>query len=916
MPDPKAPAGLPEAPLLPSEDALLEQWRAEAAAARPGRRTLARLRGLVDAFVPEAILRGEALPRRRARYVVGMVLILLPCYALLVHQLVSTGLTEQAILAAVFGMGTALGLPLLRWTRSHIASGSVVCLLLVGVIFLMAYTDHGLHDPVLFWSALIPLAAALSVGPRLSVACAGLILAGAGALFWLTQSGHVFPQATPPAGLHEAAFLSVSTAALFAMLWGWLYEGQTLRELRYLNDRLSRVRGALLRSEERYRTLFENVPLGLYRSTPEGHVLMANEALLRLLGCATIEEVRALDPAREVYADPARRERFKADIARDGEVTEFVSVWRRRDGEQLVVREYARAAFDAHGNPIYYEGTVEDITEQRRVQLALRRSEERFRSLVQHASDVIVVLDRAGKVRYLSPSAARIFGYPAEPSAIPDPLALVHEEDRRRIGVLFRWALRSRGELPLTEFRVLHAEGHAVFVESVGANLLDDPNVGGLVLNVRDVTERKRAEAVLVRAKEQAEEVARLKSAFLANMSHEIRTPLTGILGFADVLAEEVTDPQQQEFVELIARSGRRLMETLNSVLELARLEAGRVELALGPLSVAERAREAVAVLEPLARDRGLTLAVEEHAPGIQARLDGPAFDRALANLIGNAIKFTERGHVTVSVEGDDAHVYVRVADTGVGIDPEFVPRLFDEFEQESTGIGRSHEGSGLGLSITRQLVERMHGAIDVESEKGVGTTFTLTFPRTDRPAAAHPEAPAPAQPATDAPSTRVLVVDDNPQTRQLLLRMLRDGFAAEAVGTAEEVLAAAARTAYDVVLLDINLGGKTSGEDVMRRLRLLPGYALTPLIAFTAYALPGDRERFLNAGFDGYLAKPFTRQELLALLAEVRHVGEPSTVVLPGPARIVAAPTPLARARVEEPSGDGAVASPIEPGG
>jgi len=341
--------------------------------------------------------------------------------------------------------------------------------------------------------------------------------------------------------------------------------------------------------------------------------------------------------------------------------------------------------------------------------------------------------------------------------------------------------------------------------------------VGGLVLNARDVTERKRAEAVLVRAKEQAEEVARLKSAFLANMSHEIRTPLTGILGFAGILAEEVRDPQQQEFVGLIEKSGHRLMETLNSVLDLARIEAGRMELTLEPRSLAAAAEECVRLMQPLAQDRGLTLEVHVRDPNADAHVDASALHRVLTNLVGNAIKFTERGRVTIEVGADGAEAVLRVRDTGVGISGEFLSRLFNEFEQESTGIGRSHEGSGLGLTITRELVERMGGTIAVESVKGEGSVFTVTFPRASAAAAA---------PAAD--------------------------------------------TRYDAVLLDINLGAGVSGEDVMGRIRTLPGYAGVPLVAFTAYALPGDRERFLNAGFSGYLPKPFTKAQLLELLSEV----------------------------------------------
>ncbi|HYE96599.1 MAG TPA: HAMP domain-containing sensor histidine kinase [Rubricoccaceae bacterium] len=276
-----------------------------------------------------------------------------------------------------------------------------------------------------------------------------------------------------------------------------------------------------------------------------------------------------------------------------------------------------------------------------------------------------------------------------------------------------------------------------VLTTSVAAAWAEEPGVnppvlvlclGGVALVMGVVQQaRARAMAELRRAKRQAEEVARLKSAFLANMSHEIRTPLTAILGFADVLGQEVTDPQHQEFVELIARGGRRLMDTLTSVLDLARLQSGGMTLTLGPVDVAEVARDAVEALRPLARAKGLALAA--HVPtGVYARADRAALQRVLLNLLSNAVKFTTEGRVVLAIDAAGPAVRLRVSDTGRGIGPAFLPRLFDEFRQESTGHARSHEGSGLGLAITKGLVDLMGGAIAVESVPGIGSTFTVTL--------------------------------------------------------------------------------------------------------------------------------------------------------------------------------------------
>ena len=251
-----------------------------------------------------------------------------------------------------------------------------------------------------------------------------------------------------------------------------------------------------------------------------------------------------------------------------------------------------------------------------------------------------------------------------------------------------------------------------------------------------------RRRAALQRAKEAAEEMARLKSAFLANMSHEIRTPLTSIIGFAEVMRDG-DEPPYRDLSAMIHESGLRLLETLNSVLDFARLEASQTVLDAEVMDVAAAVPRGVQVLEPLARRKGLTLSVEIRAAPAWARLDPGALQRMLNNLVGNAVKFTERGGVTVAVGVTESAVQVQVVDTGVGIAPDFLPHLFDDFRQESTGISRSHEGSGLGLAITRRLVELSGGTVEVTSEKGRGSTFTLAFPRV--PAAAENPDDAPA---------------------------------------------------------------------------------------------------------------------------------------------------------------------------
>ena len=822
---------------------------------------------MVDWFAPRALL-PESEGLRRTRLLVVCVLGLIPLSIIGTVELWRAGtlVAEQATMMGFSSVALIGCLVLLRFSRLHAPAGTLFCLYLIWAVFFLSATDLGLRDPILAWAALIPIVAAFVVGPRLATICAGLLGSGVALLYVLEESGYyVPPMLSTPGQINWFTLLSLLTVILFAAFLGWLYEGHTIRRLRRLNAEMRDLRAELEVSEERYRSLFENIPVGVYQSTPNGQITMANGPLLKMLGATSVESLRNID-AFSLYENPLERTKLLNRLDLEGEVQGAEFVLQPRPSQKVWVRESARVARDADGRTLFYEGIIEDVTGQRRAEAAARSSEERHRALVQHSTDTITILDTEGTVLYQSPSFTSNLGFEQGATIGTSVLDLIHPEDRRRAEILFRRAATRTGEFGTVEFRCRHADGHYVYVEAVGSNMSDNPWIRGIVLNSRDITERKRAEVALVQAKDQAEEVARLKGAFLANMSHEIRTPLTGIIGFADVLAEEVED-EHREFVQLIARSGRRLLQTLNSVLDLARLEANQMEVDLEPVDVAVQVKDAVMLLQPLARDKQLQLTVEASPGNMRARLDVACFSRILNNLVGNALKFTDDGAIRVLVKPDGDYIQVSISDTGVGIDQNFLPQLFDEFKQESSGLRRQHEGSGLGLTITRRLVELMHGQIHVLSEKGKGSTFTVRFPAD----VSTGHSPLLATAVKTLP--RVLVVDDNESTLALMVRMLRDIGLVDTALTPEEALQLAKSSAsdpYDIVFLDIHLSVALTGTDVLRQLRAIPEYAQVRVVAFTAFALPGDRERFLNSGFSGYLGKPFTREKLLKVFREM----------------------------------------------
>ena len=522
----------------------------------------------------------------------------------------------------------------------------------------------------------------------------------------------------------------------------------------------------------------------------------------------------------------------------------------------------------ATGGVIFLGATLRLRTSER-----LSASEARYQTVFEHTTDGVFLVD-AESLRFVEANRAylALTGYSLEELralTLYDILVLRPTDIDRDV----REVLTAR-HLAIGEVNHRRKDGSEVPVE-LGLNLFALDGQPMLCFTAHDLSEQQRARAELEEARARAEEMLRLKSGFLNNMSHELRTPLVSILGFAELLVDEA-DEDSREIAETITRSARRLHETLNSVLDLAQIQGGEVKLDLEVVDVSAEAREALLLIRPLAEAKGLRLGFQT-ADGARVLVDRPAFQRVLTNLLSNAVKFTDEGGLGVEVEADSHRVFVRVHDTGAGIADAFLPHLFEEFKQASMGIDREHEGNGLGLTITKRLVELMGGRIGVESTPGKGSVFTVALARTYEEPAPKPEGPRPVAPAPvrTAPIAlsarpRVLAVEDNADTRRLIERTLAEYYDVETAPDAEHALRLAASAWFDVVMLDIQLGGGPGGLDLLRDLRAMSAYAHAPILAVTAYALPGDEERFLAAGFDAYLPKPFTRDGLFWAIEDV----------------------------------------------
>lgn len=821
------------------------------------------------------------------------------------------------LLLKCFQLGTVLGLLYVvtrgLWTQYLVALAVGACVLLsfsaavAGVL-----RADVMNWPLLYVAYIMGTATMFPWGPvpQATLGLAGLL---ALAVNVYGVQGDSAPSTVPVAAVLAAFGVSVYVAAAFE---------------RY-RETLDHRYHELEESEQRQRALVQAVPVTLHRADVRGGrvgALWLSENVERVTGFRRHELVR---PGAAALWDerlhPDERDFVRqtlATILTRGAVS-FEHRWRCADDRYrwFLYQGVLRRAPD--GSPAEVVGSWLDITERKRAEQTLAESEERLQLALRGSKDGVWDWDVTSGSVYFSPHWIRMLGYdPAEFGATIEAWEeRIHPLDADEVRA--RWHKHVSGATPSYEaeyrMRTKVAGWRWVRVRGQVAQRAAGGCPTRATGTLEDIHERKRMEDELQRAKTAAEAANRAKSQFLANMSHEIRTPMNAIIGMTDLALDTQLTAEQEAYLAMVRSSADSLLRVINDILDFSKIEAGKLDLEHVPFHLVHHLDTTMQLLAVRARQKGVELVWHVH-PEVPAQLIGDAgrLCQVVVNLVGNAIKFTERGEVAVRVDvaevqlpspfepampthgqaaeavEDDPYgrttLHFAVRDTGLGIPADQQERIFNPFEQADSSTTRQHGGTGLGLSISWQLVRMMGGYLWVESDSGAGSTFHFVLPFAVVPSMADPLdvgdtsrdgasaiavednlPPGNGNGAARQP-LHILVAEDNFTNQQLVVRLLEKyGHKVTVAADGHQALAALAARPFDVVLMDVQMPG-LDGVEATAAIRA--GEARTgghvPIVAVTAHAMSGDAERFLSAGMDAYLAKPIDARRLFETIERV----------------------------------------------
>lgn len=654
---------------------------------------------------------------------------------------------------------------------------------------------------------------------------------------------------------------------------------------------------ALRESERRFRVMADCCPIGIWVTDARGETQFINRTYRDFFGIAS-ERVEPDGWRVLIHPDdrPGYVKAFDCSLELHTSLKAEYRV-RHASGEWRWVETYATPRLSTGGEFEGFVGASKDITERKRVEQALQNSEEKFRQLAENINEVFWMMPpEANEMLYVSPAFEQVWGTTCE-NLYRNPMSwseAIHPDDADRAHAVF--ARQIQGEPVDSEYRIRTPDGQEKWIRDRAFPIHDAAGklirVAGLA---EEITEEKRRERELIGAQEGAEAANRAKSCFLANMSHEIRTPMNGVLGMVQVLLETEPTSEQHRYLKVAESSGRTLLSLIDNILDLSKIEAGKVVLESVDFDMHRTIEEIMELCRAQANAKNLRFS-SHMSPALPTHLRGDPtrLRQVLNNLLVNALKFTERGGVALNadlVSRDVEKVIVRfsVTDDGIGIGPDQAAALFSPFVQADVSTTRKYGGTGLGLAICKQLVEMMGGTIGVESQAGKGSVFSFTVVL---------EVPAEAAPATLAAGpeslpvqvhagqetgtssimqvehghaahrVRILIAEDNATNRAVAMAQLgKLGYQADAVANGAEAVEALQRGEYGLVLMDCEMP-VMDGYEATQRIRSSSNSHI-PIIAVTAHAMSTDRDRCIREGMDDFVSKPIDLTRLAEVLAK-----------------------------------------------
>jgi PAS domain S-box-containing protein len=760
---------------------------------------------------------------------------------------------------------------------------------------------------------------------------------------------------------------------------------------------------ALRESEERFRSLYNDAVIGLYRTTPAGEILLANKALVNMIGYQSFDELASINLNSKGFGTPSQRQKFVNEIEKEGEIRDAEDIWFSKEGKEINIRESAKAIYDSEGKILYYDGTVEDITDRRKTEKALKESEAELRKLslaVEQNPASVVITNTDGIIEYINPKFCEVTGYLKEeliggnpnilstqekskeeykilwdtikagfewkgefhnkkksgefywesatitpikndkdeithflgikeditqrklledktvasekryrelflnnpiPTFIFDieSLAIVEVNDAMVLTYGYSWeefatmtlkdirlpedvpslyeSVERLGKLPYYVTIMRHCrKGGTSFPVEITSHIL--PVKNGRITRLTtatDITTRLYAVEQMKLAKEKAEAGDRLKTTFLNNISHEVRTPLNGILGFAELLTQpDLSDEEKSDSLAMLRQGSARLLNTITNYVDVSLLTSGNMSVNKKDFIPGNLLRSVFDPFFVKCADKKLALSVKvpEDSEKLVINSDPEIFQKVISQLLNNAINFTEKGSITYGYKIKEDCLEFFVKDTGIGIDKDSVNNIFNHFIKEERDPSKPSEGSGLGLSIAKGMVEIIGGNLWVESEINVGSAFYFTVPYIKEK-----EKTLFIRSVMENEKIKseaiILVAEDDDANFYYINAVLTRETGAKVLHAAngkEAIELFKANPGIVLILMDIKMP-VVDGFEATRQIKLLNRNV--PVIALTAYAMLGDERRVYDAGCDGYLSKPISRKTMMDKIGEFVNI-------------------------------------------